>query len=77
MKKHEKAASKLGLKEQRAIERQLGIFLGAPVNPKRCTNQQFGVYDKDEKHVGDIVAKEEFFTKEELIKGIKKLFGKN
>jgi len=71
-----KAVSKLGLRELRAIENQLGIFLKNPVNPKRCTNQQFGVYDEDEKHVGDIMAKGAFFTTKELKAKIKALFGK-
>ena len=74
MKKCKKVDSKLGLKELRAIERQLRIFLENPVHPKRCTNQQFAVYDENETYVGDVVATVEFFTKDELIRGVKKLF---
>ena len=61
-------------KELREIELELKIFLDKPKNPFRTINQQFGVYDEEEKFVGDILAVNLFFTKEELIEKIKLLF---
>lgn len=75
MKKLEKLINKkLSRKELREIEKEHGIYLDKPANPERSANQQFSVYDEDEKFVGDIVAEEEYFTKIELKKKIKLIF---
>ena len=64
----------LSLKERRSIENDFGVFLTKPQNPKRAINEQTGVYDEDEFFAGDVIADGDYFTKEELIEKIKKLF---
>lgn len=51
----------LSIEELREIERQLGIYLQRPVNPNRSIREQFGVYDENGNHVGDIMAKDDDF----------------
>lgn len=66
--------SGLSRKQLRTVEQDLGIFLDRPAKVLRTLYQQFGVYDEDEKHVGDICAKGEYFSDDELRKKIHKLF---
>jgi len=66
----------LSLRVKRSIERELGVFLAEPKNPKRSTNEQIGVYDQEEEYVGDIIANTPFFTRIELEKKINALFKK-
>jgi len=53
-------------RQLRAVEEEFGVYLDSPQNVQRCVNQQFGVYDEDEVHVGDICARELYFNIEEL-----------
>lgn len=64
----------LSRKVLRLVEEDFGIYLDAPVSPSRSTHQQFGVYDEDEKHAGDIESNDRFFTEETLRFEISKLF---
>lgn len=61
----------------RALERELGVILDKPKESLRSAEQQLGVYDEDEQHVGDIRAADFFFTEEELRAAVLKLFGKD
>jgi hypothetical protein len=65
----------LSRKEIRKIERDLGIYLDKPLTPMRSGNAQYGVYDENEQYVEDIIADSTYFTAEELIAKIMKLFG--
>jgi len=60
----------------REIERELEVFLDIPVNVARCPFQQFGVYDANEDHAGDIVAEKWVFDADELRQKIAALFNK-
>lgn len=48
------------------IESQLMIKLGRPAIPKIVASEQYGVYSRDGSHLGDIVARNGFFTYDEL-----------
>lgn len=67
----------LTLKQIRALERELGVILDKPSKAVRSAEQQLGVYDEDEQHVGNIRAADFFFTEEELRAAVLKLFGKD
>jgi hypothetical protein len=64
--------AKLKLSELREIEREFGMFLGDPRKPKRCPNQQFGIYAPDDYYINDICAEGTFFSADELRKKIDK-----
>jgi hypothetical protein len=64
------------MRELRNLESDLDIFLAEPVMVARCPNQQFGVYDEDENHVGDIVADGQFFSSQEIREKVKSLFNR-
>ena len=66
----------LSIKVLRELEAELGVYLADPINVARCPNQQFGVYDENEVHIGDIVAKDRFFTYEEIQEKAKSLFNR-
>ena len=70
------AAAGLTRRELRAVESGLGVYLDKPVNASRTSNQQFGVYDEDEMHAGDICAMGEHFLEGELRAEIKRIFEK-
>ena len=71
---NEKGPKCLSRKQLRTIERDLGVYLDKPENVSRTSNQQFGVYDENEVHAGDIIADDRYFTEPELISSIKVLF---
>jgi hypothetical protein len=62
------------MREMRNLESDLDIFLTEPLSVIRSGSQQFGVYDEDENHVGDIVADGKFFTSQEIREKVKSLF---
>jgi hypothetical protein len=66
----------LSIKALRELETELGVYLADPINVARCPNQQFGVYDENEVHIGDIVARNRFFTFEEIPEKVKILFNR-
>lgn len=76
-KRTEPGSKPLARRQLRALERQLGVFFDKPKDGSRSAEQQFGVYDEDETHVGDICAANFFFTEEELRAAVLKLFGKD
>jgi hypothetical protein len=61
-------------KQLRSIEREMGVYLDAPVKQLRTPNEQLGVYDEGEMHAGDICADDRYFSEEELRTKIKALF---
>lgn len=61
-------------KQLRAMEQELGIYLDKPADVARTPNQQFGVYDENELHAGDIISDERYFSEEELRESILALF---
>lgn len=61
------------MRELRNLESDLDIFLADPVSIIRSDSQQFGVYDQDENHIGDIVADAKFFTSQEIREKVKSL----
>ena len=69
----------LSMKELRRIERDLDVFLDTPLDQKFGqfkVIEQYGVYDKDEKYLGDVWASEiegGLFTEDKLRKEIKEL----
>lgn len=48
------------------IESQLRVELRNPAVPRSVASEQYGVYSRDGSHLGDIVARDGFFTYEEL-----------
>ena len=74
MKVKNSTVPELSLRKLRSIERNLGVYLANPRAVTRSANQQFGVFDEDELHVGDICADARYFTEEELTQKIKGLF---
>lgn len=64
----------LSYKQLRAVEQALGIYLDKAVNGFRTNNQQFAVYDEDDRYVGDIVADTRWFREDELRAKIKIIF---
>ena len=66
----------LSYRELRSIETQLGVYLDRP-KEVYGNGQEFQVYDEDERLVGKVTSsRSKFFTREELIREINKLFGK-
>ncbi len=75
MKKGVSARIPLTRKVLREIERELGVYLdNGPLRANRELNQQFAVYDEDERFVTDIVSETLYFTQEELISKIQSAF---
>jgi hypothetical protein len=66
---------KLTLWELRQIEQRFGnkFLLGEPKKPVRSFEQQLGLYDQNDNHLGDIVAGDQYFTAEELATDIASL----
>ena len=72
------------LRELRAVEQEIGIFLDKPRTlPKKIqdklgsgNSQQYGVYDEDEVYVGDVCADGRYFSRGELRQKIYALFDK-
>lgn len=69
-----KTTGGLSMAQLHTIESDLGVYLRDPVETERSPNQQFGVYDEDEKHAGDIIARGLYFTETELREQILRLF---
>lgn len=64
----------LSRRVMRDIERELGVFFDKPERAFRNGKQQFGVYDEDEHHAGDVRANSRYFDAEELKTKVKALF---
>jgi len=67
---------KLTRKALREIERELGIYLDAPKNMMRMLNQQFGIYNENDEHIGDIGAPKLYFSAETLRAAIREVLNK-
>lgn len=58
----------------KAVEEELGVSIGKPKDPFLCPNQQFGVSDEDGVFAGDVMARGQDFTQDELRESIEQLF---
>lgn len=61
-------------KELRVIEAEFGVFLDQPHRQLHVTQQQFGVYDGGDHHLGDVMSVGDFhFTEDGLRKVLRTL----
>jgi len=72
-KRKKQTEKQLGVKVRREIERALGVFLVKPRKTQRTNSEQIGVLNREEEHLGDLVAKKTFFTKDELVEKLLQL----
>jgi len=59
------------------VQKELKVRFGKCGGPGYCLNgkEQHGVYDEDDQFAGNIMSSGDYFTREELVRETKALFG--